>query len=481
MKSDYSSGELERLILRATDETLTGDNWLYILDVCDCISNNPELATKEAIKQVSLRLASKDANIILRTLSLLIAIAENCGSRMKQEIASRYFLEESMIKRLDDKKLHQTVKFRIVEVIQQLHQSFKNDPSLKPMTDAWEKVKSKYPQYMKNVDTAPTKPIKKKISDTDKQKEEEDLQRALKLSLQEYEREKVAKVLPQQEALKPLALSLGSTTAEVTAQDDQNATPNKPNDPSQGIAKVSKVRAMYDLISYEPEELSFRKGDIITVIESVYRDWWRGSLNGRVGIFPLNYVTPVVSKTPAQIAEELEEENKVLFQDLKKVDTLLSYLTSNPEVIDESEVTRLYSELVPLRASLARFVEKYSIRKQELCLLNSQLNSELKSYNEMVDKSIALKTNQFSYNYAAPPYPSGNFGRVQSPRSSHDAPEMYNPQLAQQPTGSGFGNVSYAPQQYPGIPKNPPSMGVQRDQSNQNLLNIRHFPDVNNL
>jgi signal transducing adaptor molecule len=40
----------------------------------------------------------------------------------------------------------------------------------------------------------------------------------------------------------------------------------------------------------EAGELSFEKGDIIKVVDRNYKDWWRGQLKGRTGIFPVNYV-----------------------------------------------------------------------------------------------------------------------------------------------------------------------------------------------
>ena len=40
----------------------------------------------------------------------------------------------------------------------------------------------------------------------------------------------------------------------------------------------------------EPGELAFEKGDIIKVVDRNYKDWWRGQLKGRTGIFPVNYV-----------------------------------------------------------------------------------------------------------------------------------------------------------------------------------------------
>lgn len=50
------------------------------------------------------------------------------------------------------------------------------------------------------------------------------------------------------------------------------------------------MRALYDFTPTEQGELGFQKGDIIRVIESVYRDWWKGELRGEMGIFPVNYV-----------------------------------------------------------------------------------------------------------------------------------------------------------------------------------------------
>ncbi|KAH7906936.1 BAR-domain-containing protein [Hygrophoropsis aurantiaca] len=50
------------------------------------------------------------------------------------------------------------------------------------------------------------------------------------------------------------------------------------------------VRALYDF-SGSSDELSFRAGDEITVINEVLDDWWLGALNdGRKGLFPTSYI-----------------------------------------------------------------------------------------------------------------------------------------------------------------------------------------------
>lgn len=493
--SSDASGSLEQLIKRATDETLTNDNWQYILDVCDKISSNPEEGTRQGIRELTIRLTSRDANVILRTLTLVVAMAENCGSRMRQEIATKSFVQESLVKKLSDRRLHKTVKFKVAEVIKQLYESFKTDPSLKPMADAYNKVASDYSQYLPEAADGPTKPAKKERSILDKKKEEDELQRVLKMSLQEYEREQTVKKGYLNTKSLPDPQSGGTDQQQHIQQSVENqpikSNPTGPQSPqaqdqSQTIATVSKVRALYDLISYEPDELSFRKGDVITVIESVYRDWWRGSLaNGKIGIFPLNYVTPVVTRTPQELARELEEEDKVLSVDLKKVDRLLALLSSNPDTIDEDEITRLYGEIIPLRTTLGKFIDKYNVRKEELLVLNSKLNSEVKFYNSLMDNSISHRVTHQPSGVSMAPYPTG----VTSP-SNNTFPHPNQSMLHQQPTSSGFGNAStndtYNPSQPPHTsfnqPSQPPVSQQQGPRSqNSQFLNINHFPSVNNI
>lgn len=64
-----------------------------------------------------------------------------------------------------------------------------------------------------------------------------------------------------------------------------------------------QVRALYDFNAENANELSIRKGDIITVLNEVDKGWWEGELNdrpGTKGLFPANYceVLPASPPTP---------------------------------------------------------------------------------------------------------------------------------------------------------------------------------------
>jgi len=52
---------------------------------------------------------------------------------------------------------------------------------------------------------------------------------------------------------------------------------------------VKKAKALYDYKSEGEEELSFQKGDLVSVVEIEDSGWWQVELKGRKGIVPGNY------------------------------------------------------------------------------------------------------------------------------------------------------------------------------------------------
>ncbi|XP_032132498.1 intersectin-1 isoform X8 [Sapajus apella] len=76
-------------------------------------------------------------------------------------------------------------------------------------------------------------------------------------------------------------------------------TPTEPPK-STALAAVCQVIGMYDYIAQNDDELAFNKGQIINVLNKEDPDWWKGEVNGQVGLFPSNYVKLTTDMDPSQ-------------------------------------------------------------------------------------------------------------------------------------------------------------------------------------
>lgn len=196
---------------------------------------------------------------------------------------------------------------------------FAKDPDLGIMGDQYQRLKSQNPNLH-----PPSAPSKSRLTDLDRQKEEEELQMALKLSIQD-------KAAPAN------AKKAGQSSASAAAGSSQSQA-QAPTPVASGTtaATVSRVRALYDFTPSEPGELQFTKGDVIAVLESVFKDWWKGALRGQTGIFPLNYVEKLADPTTEELEREARMEAEV-FGEIKNVERLLTLLSTSGDK-DEIEV-----------------------------------------------------------------------------------------------------------------------------------------------
>ncbi|KAI7902635.1 uncharacterized protein BX663DRAFT_509917 [Cokeromyces recurvatus] len=91
--------------------------------------------------------------------------------------------------------------------------------------------------------------------------------------------------------IKPQTNYNGNYTAQAAAK--RAPPPPPPNrKPSIVTKREPTARALYAFEGQQPGDLSFREGDIITIIQKSdsQEDWWTGRLNGKEGVFPANYV-----------------------------------------------------------------------------------------------------------------------------------------------------------------------------------------------
>ncbi|MCJ1441910.1 MAG: ESCRT-0 subunit protein hse1 [Stictis urceolatum] len=402
----------DEAVAKATDENLTSENWEYILDVCDR-ANSQDSGPKEVVGALIKRLAHRNANVQLYTLELANSLAQNCGIQVHRELASRSFTD-AMLRLAGDRTTHQQVKAKILERMAEWTEMFAKDPDLGIMEGAYMKLKTQNPNLQ-----PPSKPVKREITDIDRRKEEEELQMALELS-----------VKSQQQPQGPGGQSQSSAGPSTAATNQQPAQPQAvPSGTT--AATVSRVRALFDFQPSEPGELQFKKGDIIAVLESVYKDWWKGSLRGQTGIFPLNYVEKLSDPTIEELQREAQMEAEV-FGEIKNVEkllTLLSTSSSDTNVKDNEEITTLYHSTLAIRPKLIELIGKYSQRKDDFTQLNEKFIKARRDYEALLEASMSQPP---AGQYARPGgYGYGGGYPPQGPPPQQQAPGRYyspNPQ-----------------------------------------------------
>lgn len=113
-------------------------------------------------------------------------------------------------------------------------------------------------------------------------------------------------------------LSVAERTRQMSLMERENWVPERAPSPPKAVMPIRRVvpppptpilprnpqaKALWDYNpdGTDPNDLSFRAGDIIEIVSETNVDWWTGKLNGRQGLFPSNYVEklPDVRDAPA--------------------------------------------------------------------------------------------------------------------------------------------------------------------------------------
>ncbi|ORX81807.1 hypothetical protein K493DRAFT_411903 [Basidiobolus meristosporus CBS 931.73] len=414
-----NANPFDEAVANATSENLTSDDWELILAVCDRV-NKTANGGRDCVAAVSKRLTHRNANVLLYALTLTEALVKNCGIEVHREICSRAFTTH-LVRMLNDRNVHELVKNRILELIQQWNFEFRNDSTLSLMQETYSQLREQ--NYQFPTPQAPKKPTQ---SELDKLKEEDELQLALALSLSENESRK------------------NYQRSAYTGAATNNGAQAKKIEPKQSL-EATRVRALFDFKATESGELGFYKGDVITVVETKYKEWWKGDLRGRIGIFPVNYVEKLPESqhgsSPHQEDEEevMAEAHNVdrLLQVLGKIDPHRDHLTEN------EELQTLYNISLSLRPKLVKLIGSYGRKKDDLIGLNEKFHEARSTYNNLMESSVARYGNT---RHQANPYLPANLSR-DSAYGQYPPQPMYNPSLSR---SNSYSYGSTAAQTRPG-------------------------------
>ncbi|GAA6054704.1 hypothetical protein JCM3770_000039 [Rhodotorula araucariae] len=408
----------DEVVSKATDEKQTEINWEVALAVCDKVNDQGEPGARNCIAALQKRFTHRSANVQLFSLTLATALVNNCGPSVHREISGKAFTQ-ALTRLINDRTTHDTVKKEALKQIETWVKEHPNNSDFDLLVETYETLKRQGHNFHPERPPTPKGP-----SDDLLRREEEELQRALAESA----------------ALADPKRNYQPSSSRARSPSPVRAAP--PAREPAGTAGPKFVRGLYNFDGETADELPFRRGETVRVLERVSDEWWRGELRGRIGIFPTNYVEELpdepslsgvpayqqsqqsLSVTPADPAAGEAE----IFAQAAAVDKLLALMhqlrARGEDFADNEELTDLYNSSMALRPRVVQLIRKYEQKQADLYAMSEKVDRAKATYEQLTGTP---PQHAHSYpqptGYSSQPQPALDpYGRPYDPHTPAAAP-----------------------------------------------------------